>query len=585
MSLYHKHDTNKKAFSIYRYGIISRMKSHHALPAQSTLPSPDRLRQPDPLVQQCQAVQAHHQLFPTTSAQPQPVVVAVSGGADSVALLSVLRTLAPTWQLTLHVAHLDHNLRPESAADAHFVAALAAQWQLPFHHRQLPTGALTASDDGVEAAGRQARYRFLTEVALQVTPPAQKPIIALAHHADDQAETLLLHLVRGSGLSGLSGMRWRAVRWVGDLWPDAPADQQQRRLHLVRPFLGVQRADLLRYLRTAALSWREDSTNQDQRFVRNRLRHSVLPALATINGNVAQTLARTAAILQAEADRLQTLDQEALLSVLLEPDWTPAAFQTWQAQSRAAQTATAPDRMVLDVAKLSQLSVAAQRGVLREACHCVTQQLLTPDFAQIETLVAAVQSPLTTSGPHSLLGDVTWSSAGAIGNTPPRLSLHRLDALPFAPTHPFLAQPWRTTVGALPLPINGSIRLDNGWTLSVTQLPIQTLPPDWRTRVDGWQIYMDAEQVGQPVLTTPHPGYNVAPLGMNGHHKTVGDFFTDRKISIPLRAGWPLIVDQRNDEVLWISGYQPSHRVRITEQTQQLLLVRWAKENRRQNVP
>jgi tRNA(Ile)-lysidine synthase len=574
--LYHKHDTNKKAFSTYRYGIISPMKGHHAVPAQSTLPSPE------PLLQQCQAAQARHQLFPATAAQPQPVVVAVSGGADSVALLSVLQALAPAWHLTLHVAHLDHNLRPESAADAAFVATLAVRWQLPFQGRQLPIGALTVGDEGVEAAGRQARYRFLTEVALQVTPLHQTPMIALAHHADDQAETLLLHLVRGSGLAGLGGMRWISVRWAGDLWPDVPTDQQQRRLHLVRPFLGVQRADLLRYLRTAGIPWREDSTNQDQRFVRNRLRHSVLPTLATMNGNVSQTLARTAALLQAEADRLQTLDQEALHSVLLEPGWSPTAFQSWQAQSRATQMATAPERMVLDVTKFSRLSVAAQRGVLREAFHCVTQQSLMPDFAQIETLITAVQPPLTTSGPHSLLADVAWSSAGAIGNRPARLSLHRVDELPFAPTHPFLAASWRATVGQLPLPNSGSLRLDDGWTLSIARLPSQTLPPDWRTSATGWQVYLDADQAGQPLLTTPQSGHSFAPLGMNGQHKTVGDFFTDRKIPVPLRVGWPLIVDQGNDEVLWIGGYQPSHRVRITAQTQQVLWVSWAEESRSQ---
>ncbi|MCE7988943.1 MAG: tRNA lysidine(34) synthetase TilS [Caldilinea sp. CFX5] len=574
-SLYHKHDTNKKALSTCRYGIISRMKGKNPLPAQSTLPPPD------PLVQQCAAAQARHQLFPVTREQAQPVVVAVSGGADSVALLHLLHILAPTWRLRLHVAHLDHSLRPESAADAQFVAALADQWQLPFHHRQLPVGALTAGDEGIEAAGRQARYAFLTEVALQVTPMVQTPIIALAHHADDQAETLLLHLVRGSGLSGLGGMRWRSVRWAGDLWPDAPSAQQQRRLHLVRPFLGAQRADLLRYLQAAGLSWRVDSTNQDQRFVRNRLRHDVLPALAEINGNVAQTLARSAAILQAEADRLEALDQAALLTVLIEPRWSPAVLQMWQEQNRSAQLATAPVRVVLDLTKFGQLSVAAQRGVLRKAFSLVTKQGLIPDFAQIETLLTAVQPPLSTSGPHSLLADVAWTSAGAIDNTPARLSLHPVDALPFAPTHPFLTASWRATAGAQPLPIGAAIRLDDGWTLAVTPLPIAALPPDWRTTGDGWQVYLDADQIGHPVLTTPQPGYSFAPLGMNGRHKTVGDFFTDRKIPVALRPGWPLIVDQQNNEVLWIGGYQPSHRVRITAQTRRVLRLAWIREDRK----
>ena len=183
-------------------------------------PSPDRSG-PNSLLQQCLAAQARHQLFSTTAEQPRTVIVAVSGGADSVALLHVLQRLAPVWQLTLHVAHVDHNLRPESGDDAHFVAQLVEHWGLPFHSERLASSALTTSSEGIEAAGRQARYRFFTETALTVTPPTQTPLIALAHHADDQAETLLLHLVRGSGLRGLGGMRWVSSRRVGDLWPDA----------------------------------------------------------------------------------------------------------------------------------------------------------------------------------------------------------------------------------------------------------------------------------------------------------------------------------------------------------------------------
>ena len=550
------------------------MKGKTPVPMQRARPTPE------PLLQQLQAAQARHAFFAGTSAAPQPVVVAVSGGADSVALLQLLSQLASPWHLALYVAHFDHNVRPESADDADFVAELAAQLGVPFQQERLATGALAAAAEGIEAAGRRARYRFLTEFALQITPPTQTPVIALAHHADDQAETLLLHLVRGSGLYGLGGMRWVSTRPAGDLWPDAPSDQRQRRINLVRPFLGVQRADLLRYLRTAGFSWREDSTNQDQHFVRNRLRHAVLPVLTTINANVVQTLTRTAEIMQQEAERLQALDQGALVSLLREPAWSLPELQGWQAQNRAAQIATAPVRVVLDATHLHGLSVAAQRGVLREAFNLVTKRTLVPDFAQVETLLAAAQPPLTTSGPHSLLADVAWSRVGAMADQPAFLSLHQVEALPFAPTHPFLDVSWRETIGMLPLPANGSITVVDGWSLHVAQLPIQALPSTWRTEAGPWQVYLDADQVGQPVLTTPQPGQRFAPLGMNGHHKTVGDFFTDRKIPVVLRAGWPLLVDQRTNEALWISGHQPSHRARLTEQTQRVLQLAWVKEDK-----
>ena len=202
-TLYHKHKTDKKASVMHRYGIIGSMIGDNRSTVQTTLPEADLVRQ------QCQAAQARHHFFrgPTTppADQPQPVVVAVSGGADSVALLHLLHSLASPWQIALQVAHVDHNLRPESAADAHFVAQLAAQWQLPFHLQQLAPTDLAESGEGIEAAGRRARYRFLTEVALTITPPGQIPVIALAHHADDQAETLLLHLCAAAGCGAWVG--------------------------------------------------------------------------------------------------------------------------------------------------------------------------------------------------------------------------------------------------------------------------------------------------------------------------------------------------------------------------------------------
>lgn len=537
--------------------------------AQPTLPDPDAL------LQACQAAQTRHHLFGGTPTPPQIVVVAVSGGADSVALLHVLQRLQIGWGLTLHVAHLDHNLRPESATDAHFVGALAAQWQLPFHLRQLSPDALLASGEGVEAAGRRARYQFLTEVALAVTPPTQAPVIALGHHADDQAETVLLHLVRGSGLRGLGGMRWISSRRVGDLWPTAPRTDQAQTLHLVRPFLGAQRADLLRYLRTQGLTWSEDSTNDDQQFVRNRLRHTILPALTAINPNAVQTLARTAQLLQAEADRLTALDQAALTALLMEPAWSLSQLQRWHEQSSEQQRHTTLVRVVLDVDRLVVQSIAAQRGILREALALMTQSPDALQFEPIDALLTAIQPPHHASGPRPLSADLAWSLVGASGAAPARLSLHGTKMLPFAPTHPFLDEAWRKQVGRLPLLEEEIVAVTQEWSLRVTRLPYQALAEAWRTQLDPWQVYLDADQTGQPALTTPRPGDVYAPLGMGGRHKSLGDFFTDRKVPLALRSGWPLVIDQASGELLWVGGYQPSHHARITDKTQVVYKITW----------
>jgi tRNA(Ile)-lysidine synthase len=228
------------------------------------------------VLQALAAAQARHTLF----IPGQPVVVAVSGGADSVCLLYALHQHASCWQLALHVAHLDHALRPESSDDAAFVAAFAQQLQLPFYSMRLSPGSLDDDPRGLEAAARSARYAFLRHVALQIDTPVT---IATAHHQDDQAETLLLHLVQGSGLNGLA-----AMAWVAHL-----PDEEQPPIRLVRPLLGVSRASIHDYLRSKGLQWREDASNQETTHLRNRLRHEVLPVLADINPNIHATLART----------------------------------------------------------------------------------------------------------------------------------------------------------------------------------------------------------------------------------------------------------------------------------------------------
>ena len=171
----------------------------------------------DPLLAALAAAQDQHQLF---AQRPAAVVVGVSGGADSVCLLHALAALAAPWSLTLHVAHVNHALRPSADRDAAFVGSLAQRLGLPFHSLTLAPGELDRQPGGREAAGRAARQRFLHATAINVTPPGQVPHVALAHHADDQAETVLLRLVQGAGLAGLGGMR----PVTSFQQPGAPAD-------------------------------------------------------------------------------------------------------------------------------------------------------------------------------------------------------------------------------------------------------------------------------------------------------------------------------------------------------------------------
>jgi tRNA(Ile)-lysidine synthase len=206
-----------------------------------------------------------HHLLP----EQGTVVVAVSGGADSLCLLHLLHEVCgpskPYPAVQLHVAHLNHQLRgQESERDATVVAQLAHSWDLPVTIGSIDVSALARQEQrSLEDAARVARYRFLREVA-------QDQLIAVAHHQDDQVETLLLHCLRGGGLASMVGL-------------------QPRQQDIIRPLLCVTRADTLAYCEQHHLVPLEDASNSDPRFLRNRIRHELLPLLTELNPGIRET--------------------------------------------------------------------------------------------------------------------------------------------------------------------------------------------------------------------------------------------------------------------------------------------------------
>jgi len=220
-----------------------------------------------------------------------PRLVAVSGGADSVALLLGMARLAPAG---LVVAHADHGLRPDSAADARFVAALAERLGLPCVTRRL-TVAASGGREGLEGRARRLRYDFLTDAAHEVGARQ----VLVAHTADDQAETVLHRILRGTGLAGLGGMR--RSRQLAD------------GVALVRPLVLVRRAEVRAFLETVAQDWREDATNTDPARSRNFLRHAILaPSAAGPYPAATESLVRLASQAGAAADALASAAEHLL---------------------------------------------------------------------------------------------------------------------------------------------------------------------------------------------------------------------------------------------------------------------------------
>jgi tRNA(Ile)-lysidine synthase len=277
---------------------------------------------------------------------PEPgdgVAVAVSGGADSLALLHALRTLAGPRRWRLAVVTVDHGMRPGSAADAAFVADHAKALGLPARVCTLIPGDLARHRPaGPEGAARAARYEALWPAADELGCPW----LATGHTLDDQAETVLLQLLRGAGPDGLAAMAVRTGR-------------------LLRPLLGVRRAETRACCAAAGLAWREDPTNAGDGPLRNRVRHHLLPLLEELRPGATQALARTAALAADERDWLDPLVATALA---------------------VTQVGGQGGGVVLDAAALAGLPVALGRRVVREAARRAGATV--PDAATTDRVLA-----------------------------------------------------------------------------------------------------------------------------------------------------------------------------------------------------
>jgi tRNA(Ile)-lysidine synthase len=231
--------------------------------------------------------QRQYNLFPPDTT----IILAVSGGADSLVLLHVMAQLQAHLRIRLHVATLNHGLRADAADDVAYIQQIASQLNIPVTAETVDVNTLAKVHRiGIEAAGRKARYDFFARVAQQIGAAT----IATAHHADDQSETILMHILRGAGIQGLIGMQPKVTL------PDYPT------LTLVRPLLDVRRSEIEAYCSEHQLEPRHDSTNTDTTYLRNELRHIILPRLREINPQLDKSLTQLADIVSIERDFMQT---------------------------------------------------------------------------------------------------------------------------------------------------------------------------------------------------------------------------------------------------------------------------------------
>jgi tRNA(Ile)-lysidine synthase len=443
------------------------------------------------------------------------VVVGVSGGPDSLCLLHLMRRLAPELGVVLHVAHLNHGLRGTAAVeDAAAVAALAAASALPATVERVDVPFLaTQSGLSIEEAARHARYEFLAATAQRVGART----VAVAHHADDQAETVLMHFLRGSGAAGLRGMLPK-TELATELTEAEQADAG--RIVLVRPLLEVTRAEIMAYCQEHGIEPRYDLTNADTTIYRNRLRHELLPLLEGYNPRIRTVLAHTATVLAGEYEVLSAVAMVAWDRVVV-----PAG----------------PGEVAFDRAAWRTLPLAMQRATVRGAIRRLRASLRNVNWEHVERAVWLAREGTT--------GHVATLTAGlelAIGYDTLRVQPEGRAELPPVSEAPMID-------GAVGLAAPGGTQLPGGWQVTVRRLARSDLPADFAANADPWTAWLDADATGPELTLRPRaPGDRFAPQGLGGHSTKLNEFMINAKVPAAARRGWPLLIGASS--IAWVCG-------------------------------
>jgi len=447
------------------------------------------------------------------------ILVGVSGGADSVALLWALYELSLSGaDFKLSVAHLDHGLRDDSARDSEFVAGLAEKLSLPcvIEKRDVKARA-EKQGQGIEQAGRMVRYEFLQEAA----ESCGAKYIAVGQHSDDNVETVLYRIIRGTHLRGISGIPLSRKLTGSDIT-------------LIRPLLGMRRDQVEAYCERKNLSWRTDSTNTDISFRRNFIRHELLPLLRDkLNPRTDEAIERISKAAQ-EMEQYLTCQKDSLLETVT--------------------TEVSQARRILDIKALSSQPEALQTFVLREILESLGIPMRTfgaDRFTDIKQL-------LLPTGPAAM-------------NLPGGFIARRegselvLEKLKDQESPPIIAEE-----AFLDCPSQAQLADGRNITCSIEGFDKQNFVQHCKDRPAGVEI-LDADKViGRLVVRSRRDGDTFGPLGLGGT-QSVSDFLTNLKLPRAQRDKVLCICDELG--IIYLAPLRIDNRLRVTESTKRTLKI------------
>jgi tRNA(Ile)-lysidine synthase len=447
------------------------------------------------------------------------LIIGVSGGPDSVCLLNILNALKNELNIRLHVAHLNHQLRgAESQADAAFVARLADKLNIPATIESRNVTAYQKEKHlSLEEAAREVRYTFFAELAAKLGTKK----VAVGHTASDQVETVLMHLIRGSGTRGLTGLQ-----------PETALRPSGNPLTVIRPILVLSRAETEAYCRTHGLTWRTDSSNLLPETMRNRIRLELLPFLRKYNPEIETAIIRMAAIARDDTGFIDAATQQLWRDIVK--------------QSNGSIT--------IDKTRFLTLPLALRRSLLRQVIAVLTGDLRNIKLSHIEDIMSIIGKG---AGRRITLPEGLVFSTGYC-----EFTLQKENGL---------SAPYPPIEGNYRLNIPGETIIP-GWRVEAEITDRDSyggLCPD-----EGrLTTFFDFDKTGEELTVRERkPGDRFVPLGMIGM-KTVAEFLIDDKVPRVERPYIP-VVESKN-QIVWLAGVRIDERVKVTENTKKVLRLKF----------
>jgi len=450
-----------------------------------------------------------------------PLIVGVSGGPDSLCLLHVLYSLG----YAVVAVHVNHQLRPEADLEAAAVKQFAEGLKIPFIQTRVDVNGYAEDQKlSTEESARILRYRFLFTTAQDQHAQA----VAVAHQADDQIETVLMHLLRGSGLSGLKGMPYRGTLPVFSA-----------SLPIVRPLLGVWREEIIEYCQQNEISPCYDASNADSRYFRNRIRNELVPLLKTYNDQAPLHLWQLASLVGTEDDFL--LEQ------------THGASEQVNARSGEGY-------ILFEMAAFSNLHLALQRRLLRAWLAELQENVRDIGAEAVQRALDFLSCQKPTAICQVL--DGIWLSRFT-GDT---RVICRSDAT-FEREFPVIP-PDEQISFAIP----GVTQINPYWALSADWIE----PTQLDLSQDDWTAYLDVAENAEALrFTTGSTTERITYLGKQEHRIKLGDLFTDKKVFSAVRPTWPVL--RAGEQILWVPGLKRSNQALVTAQTRKVLRLQLRK--------